>query len=151
MAKFQVGPGIDEYISKLQNLEYNYREVIGPAIYVGAGLVADAVKANIKGLPATAANGLEKAGLIDGFGISKMQDDNGYFNVKLGFTGYNKIKTKKYPGGQPNSVIARSIESGSSWRSSHPFIGPAVRATKDQAEQAMAEEIDKEIKSTMGV
>lgn len=150
MAKFQVGSGIDEYISKLQNLEYNYREVIGPAIYVGAGLVADAVKANIKALPASAANGLEKAGLIDGFGISKMQDDNGYFNVKLGFAGYNKIKTKKYPNGQPNSVIARSIESGSSWRPSYPFVAPAVRSTKDAAEKAMAEEIDKGINETMG-
>lgn len=151
MAKFQVGDGIDRYIDQLQNLEYNCREVIGEAIYVGAGLVADAVKANIKGLPPTAANGLEKAGLIDGFGIAKMRDENGYFNVKLGFTGYNKIKTKKYPGGQPNSVIARSIESGSSWRSSYPFVAPAVRATKDRAEQAMAEEIEKNIKSTMGV
>ena len=150
MAKFEVGNGIDQYMEQLHNLEYNYREIIGPAIYVGAGLVADAVKANIKGLPATAANGLEKAGLIDGFGISKMQDDNGYFNVKLGFTGYNKIKTKKYPGGQPNSVIARSIESGSSWRSSHPFVAPAVRAKKDAAEKAMAEEIDKGINETMG-
>lgn len=151
MAKFQVGPGMDKYLSQLQNLEFQTDEMIGNAIYKGADIVADAIKANIQNLPSSACTETEKAGLLSGFGIAKMQDENGYFNVKAGFDGYNEDVTKRYPRGKPNSMIARSIEGGTSWKPKHPFIGPAVRATKDQAEQVMAEEIEKQIKSTMGV
>ncbi len=150
VAKFQVGSGIDEYISQLQNLEYRSDELIGRAIYKGADIVADAIKANIQSLPASACSDVEKAGLLSGFGIAKMQDENGYFNVKAGFDGYNDDVTKKWPRGKPNSMIARSIEGGTSWKAKHPFIAPAVRATKDAAEKAMAEEIDKGINETMG-
>lgn len=149
MAKFQVGPGMDKYLSQLQNLEFQTDEMIGNAIYKGADIVADAIKANIQNLPSSACTETEKAGLLSGFGIAKMQDENGYFNVKAGFDGYNEDVTKRYPRGKPNSMIARSIEGGTSWKPKHPFIGPAVRATKDQAEQVMAEEIEKNIKSTM--
>lgn len=149
MAKFQVGPGMDKYLSQLQNLEFQTEEMIGNAIYKGADIVADAIKANIQNLPSSACTETEKAGLLSGFGIAKMQDENGYFNVKAGFDGYNEDVTKRYPRGKPNSMIARSIEGGTSWKPKHPFIGPAVRATKDQAEQVMAEEIEKQIKSTM--
>lgn len=150
MAKFQVGSGIDQYIDQLRNLEYTGRETIGKAIYVGADIVADAVKANINALPSSACTDVEKAGLIAGFGIAKMQDENGYFNVKLGFDGYNDNVTKKWPKGKPNSMIARSIEAGTSWKPKHPFVAPAVRANKDAAEKAMAEEIEKSIQETMG-
>lgn len=73
MAKFQVGSGIDEYISQLQNLEFNTEDLIGRAIYKGADIVADAIKANIEGLPSSACTDVEKAGLLSGFGIAKMQ------------------------------------------------------------------------------
>lgn len=142
---------MDKYLSQLQNLEFQTDEMIGNAIYKGADIVADAIKANIQNLPSSACTETEKAGLLSGFGIAKMQDENGYFNVKAGFDGYNEDVTKRYPRGKPNSMIARSIEGGTSWKPKHPFIGPAVRATKDQAEQVMAEEIEKQIKSTMGV
>lgn len=150
MAKFQVGTGIDQYITQLTNLEYQTEDLIGKAIYKGADIVADAIKANIESLPGSACTDVEKAGLISGFGIAKMQDENGYFNVKAGFDGYNDQVTKKYPKGKPNSMIARSIEGGTSWKSKHPFIAPAVRSSKDAAEKAMAEEIEKGINETMG-
>ena len=74
-----------------------------------------------------------------------MQNENGYINVKLGFDGYNSVKTKKYPKGQPNALIARVTESGSSYRTKTPFIRPAVRATKKAAEQAGQAKIDERI------
>lgn len=150
MAKFQVGKGIDQYISQLQNLEFNSDELIGRAIYKGADIVADAIKANIQSLPSSACTDVEKAGLLNGFGIARMQDEGGYFNVKAGFDGYNDDVTKKWPHGKPNSMIARSIEGGTSWKAKYPFIAPAVRSSKDAAEKAMAEEIDKGINETMG-
>ena len=150
MAKFQVGSGIDEYISQLRNLEFNTEDLIGRAIYKGADIVADAIKANIESLPSSACTDVEKAGLLNGFGIARMQDENGYFNVKAGFDGYNDDVTKKWPHGKPNSMIARSIEGGTSWKAKHPFIAPAVRSSRDAAEKAMAEEIEKGINETMG-
>lgn len=159
MAKWIVGKGLDNYIAYLQSINAVTDEMIGEAVYDMAKVVADKVRANIQALPAVpnAANIAtyrqgysrlsepEKQGLLDGFGVSPMQDDNGYFNVKLGFDGYNSVKTKKYPQGQPNALIARVTESGSSYREKTPFIRPAVNASKKQAEQAGRMKIDEKI------
>lgn len=161
MAKFIVGKGLDNYISYLQSIEAVTDEMIGEAVYEMAKVVADKVRANIQALPAvsnkaniaTSRQGYsrlsepEKQGLLDGFGVSPMQDDNGYFNVKLGFDGYNSVKTKKYPNGQPNALIARVTESGSSYREKTPFIRPAVNAARKPAEKAGQAKIDEKIKS----
>ena len=150
MAKYQVGTGIDKYIQQLTNLEFRADEIAGRAIYKGADIVANAIKANIQALPASACTVVEKAGLLSGFGIARKQEQGGYINVKAGFDGYNDNVTAKYPHGKPNSMIARSIEGGTSWKPKHPFVGPAVRATKDAAERAMAEEINKSLNQIMG-
>lgn len=150
MAKWIVGKGLDSYISYLQKIDAVTDEAIGEAVYEMAKVVADSVRSGIQALPtvsnraniATYKKGYsrlsdeEKQGLLDGFGVSPMQDDGGYINVKLGFDGYNSVKTKKYPKGQPNALIARVTESGSSYREKTPFIRPAVNASKKQAEQA---------------
>ena len=142
---------------KLQSVS---RECVGQAIHDGAGIVADAVKANIQSLPiderhvkpGEMLNGIskkQKAGLIDGFGIAPLRDENGYLNVKLGFAGYNTVITKSYPNGQPNSVIARSVNSGTSFRQRIPFVDNAVTANKAAAEQKMKDVFDKTLKSSL--
>lgn len=149
MARITVGDGIDQYIERLSNLEFDAADTIGTAIYKGAGIVADEVNRQIRGLPETACTSKEKAALIDGLGISKERNDNGYINVKIGFDGYDSIKTKAYPKGHPISMIARSIEKGTSFRRAVPFVSRAVRASKDEAERAMAEEINKALEKSM--
>ena len=154
-------PGLAEYELMLSRLSQGAEDVAGKAIYAGAEIVADAIRSNIQGLQAvpdevgaiayaekSPAPLTERAkeGLLDGLGISSMQDDNGYYNVKIGFDGYNGLKTKKFPQGQPNVMIARSLESGSSIAPKRPFVRPAVNAVKKQAEAKMAEIIDQEIK-----
>lgn len=74
-----------------------------------------------------------------------MQDENGYLNVKLGFDKYNRTHTKKYPDGQPNQLVARGVESGTTWLQKTPFVDPAVRQSRGDAEKKMAEVLDKEI------
>jgi hypothetical protein len=159
MAKWIVGKGLDKYIAYLQSLEAATDEVIGKAVYEMAKVVADNVKANMMALPAvsneaniaTYKKGYsrlsepEKEGLIEGFGISPMRNDQGYVNVKLGFDGYNSVKTKKYPNGQPNVLIARVTESGSPYREKTGFIRKAVNASKKNAEDAGRITIEKEI------
>lgn len=159
MAKWIVGNGLNSYIEYLQKINAVTDEVVGEAVYEMAKVVADSVRSGIQALPtvsnaaniATYKKGYsrlsdeEKQGLLDGFGVSPMQDDGGYINVKLGFDGYNGVKTKKYPKGQPNALIARVTESGSSYREKTPFIRPAVNASKKQAEQAGQMKIDEKI------
>ena len=142
----------------LSRLEESTDEMIGKAVYAGAGIVADAIKENIKALPIVRGYGTEdnplpggvtapqKAGLIDGLGIAPMQNDMGYLNVKIGFDGYNATKTEKYPQGQPNQLVARGVESGTSWKKKKPFIRPAVNASRNRAEAEMARILDEEIK-----
>lgn len=152
MAKFSVGDGIDNYISQLGNLAAQSEDCIGHAIYAGAGIVADAVKASIDTIPARTGNkkaGVTKKqreGLKKSMGVTSMKSDNGFYNVKVGFDGYNDVVTKKYPKGQPNALIARSIERGTSFSPRTPFVAPAVRKCKKQAELAMQETLDLEIK-----
>lgn len=155
MARFNVGNGIANYISKLGNLATRSDDCIGKAIYAGANIVADAVKASIDTIPTKKGRDTpgvtepQRRGLKESMGIASLQNDNGYFNVKVGFDGYNSIKTKKYPKGQPNALIARSIERGTDFAPKKPFVDPAVRKCRKQAERAMEEAIDNEIKKIM--
>lgn len=153
--------GMQEYMERLQKIGKNTPEIIGKVVYGMADIVADEVRNNIDALPAkTDKEGLkayrskspapitvsEKKGLQEGFGIAPMQNDNGFWHVKLGFSGYNEVKTKKYSKGQPNVLIARSIESGSSVRNKYPFVRPAVNKAKKKAESKGQTIVDEEIK-----
>lgn len=157
--------GLEEYermLSKLGSSETT-RAVCGATIYAGADVVADAIRQGIDALPVapphkrgTASNPLvgvtseQKKGLQESFGITPMGWEDGYYNVKLGFDGYNKVKTKKYPNGQPNSMIARSVNSGTSFRQKIPFVDKATRSAKKTAEKTMAEKFDEQLKKEMG-
>ena len=150
-------PGLNDYELMISRLTKDVDSVAGKAIYAGAGIVADAIRENIKALPIVRGYGTtetplpggvtapQKAGLIEGLGISPMQSDAGYLNVKIGFDGYNATKTEKYPQGQPNQLVARGVESGTSWKQKKPFIRPAINASKSRAEAEMARILDQEI------
>ena len=156
MAKWTM-EGMSEYIAYLQSIAGVTDEAIGAGVYAMAEVVADKVRDNIQALPtvsneaniATYRKGysrlsdLEKQGLLDGFGVTPMQDDGGYKNVKLGFDGYNSVKTKKYPQGQPNVLIARVTESGSSYRQKTPFMRTAVNASRKEALEKGREAVDR--------
>lgn len=168
MAKLAVGNGLDKYIEELNKLAKNTSEVLGKSIYVGAGIVADEVRKNIEKIPVSNSSrrgtqsdpidtitSAQKTGLLQGFGISGMATRDGITNVKLGFEGYNSqvattsVKAKWTDKRQANIMIARSVEGGTSFRRKHPFVAPAVRATRKKAEAAMAEQLDKEIEAAM--
>lgn len=155
-----------EYELMLGKLGDASKEICGEAIYEGAKIVADEVKNNLDSLNVTTdALAMQKAkkgeptyitqrakdGLIKSFGVTPMQKDrDGIYNVKLGFDGYNDVKTKKWTHGQPNQLIARACESGSSAMIKQPFFRQAVQKTKRKAEARMAEVLDEKIKKTGG-
>lgn len=161
MAKFTIGSGISNYIEKLEQLEIMSDEMIGRAVFEGAKIVTDKVASNINALPVDntsfrkyqesgiASAGItssQKAGLKNGLGIATMRNDGGFLNVKVGMDGYNNTKSDRWPNGQPNAMIARSIESGTSFRTKTPFISTAVNATKRTAEAAMAREYEEQLR-----
>lgn len=160
MATFQF-KGVEAYIKKLNALQAgDKRDIIGKTVYVGAAVVADAVRKSIEALPVgpgTAKDGelidtvtpTQKRGLLDGFGVSPLQDDDGFLNVKLGFGGYNGTRTKNYPKGQPNVLIARAVNSGTTFRKKTRFVDKAVSSTRKAAEKAMDETCNREIEKIM--
>ena len=97
----------------------------------------------------TGPNQYQKKGLEDSFGIAPIRNDNGFVNVKLGFDGYNGLKTKRWPNGQPNQMIARSVERGTSWMKANPFMKRALRKARKQAQEAMASRLQSEIQKIM--
>lgn len=160
MARMMI-EGFDEYTLKLYTLAERAEEVCGHAIHDAAAIVTDAIRENIqmlpitrnqKGTPENPIDGVtltQKQGLSEALGIAPMQYDGTFYNVKVGFDGYNNTKTENWPNGQPNLMIARSVESGTYFRKKHPFVRPAVNATRRQAEQIMTQVVDKEIEKIM--
>ena len=155
MAKFQF-EGIDDYIAQLQKIYKDTDEIIGRTIYEGAGVVMRSVVEGIEGISvdnkfgtetqkATGPNSYQKEGLRRSVGISKLRKDGSFWNVKIGFDGYNGLKTKTWPKGQPNAMIARSVESGTSWMQKQPFMRKAENSSRGKCEQVMAKQIDIEI------
>ena len=140
--------GLDEFIAAFSKTDdRNMEEIAGTALYAMAKVAADAVKANLNALTTEQEepwkghrhqhpSQRQKDGLISGFGIAKKQASGGGWNVRLGFDGYNAVKTKKYPNGQPNAMIARSVESGSEWMIKQPFFRNAINASKAAAKKA---------------
>ena len=161
MATIQFKTG-DEYLAKLSKLEVLSRtEICGGAIYAAADIMADAIREELEKIPTDETVGtssnpakgpkkIQKEGLVRSLGIAKMQDDGaGYLNVKIGFDGYNRVRTGRWPKGQPNQMVARSVESGTSWMQKNPFVKRAVSKTRKRALDAMRKHVDSSIEQIM--
>lgn len=157
--------GMDRYIRQLENVANATTGICKAAVYAGAGVVVKEIAKGIEGLRAnydvysmvaynrgapTYINIKQKKGLRDSLGIAKIQEKYGVVSTKIGFDGYNDIKTDRWPEGQPNAMIARACESGSSAMVKQPFVRPAVDRSEQQALSAMEEAADKVIKKTIG-
>lgn len=159
--------GLEEYEKALSKMANHTEEIAEAAVYVGAGIVADAMRAEVEalpvgegqivGLPPKAEKGQkisvvsrrQKGDLLNGLGIAQIENTRGYIQTKVGFDGYGSVKTKKYPNGLPNVVLARSINSGTSFFSKIPFARRAVNSSKTSAVKAMGEKVEEEIKKVM--
>ena len=126
----------------------NSEETAKKAVYAGAKVVADKIRQNLNALNVTPE--LQKQDLIDSFGIAPFDtDEKGVVNTKAGFDGYGSRPTKKYPKGLPNQLLARAIESGTSFRKKQPFVRPAVNAAKKQAIKEMERVVNEEVKKAL--
>lgn len=138
----------EEYALRLSRLGEQSKGIAKRAIYDAANIVANEIRANIDTIQRV--HRYQKADLKKSLGITPMdKSGDGYWNAKIGFDGYGSVPTKKYPKGIPNQLLARSIESGTSFRDKTPFVRRAVAKTKNIALQKMRDRIDEDIKKIM--
>jgi hypothetical protein len=152
--------GFDELELQLSKLADP--ELAKDVVMAGAQPVADEIRKSIEALPEdkfrylkknevfTGVPKQQKQDLLDSLGITPPDIDfDGNTNTKIGFDGYGKIPTKKYPKGVPNQLLARAVESGSSVRKKTPFIRKAVNKSKKLAEAEMQKKLDEHIEIIM--
>lgn len=161
MATIQFKKG-DDYLFKISQLELRTKEhVLGPAIYEAGNIIADAIRAELMAIPTdnrfirngekvNGPNEYQKTSLMLSLGIAKMQENEaGFYNIKIGFDGYNGIETKRWPNGQPNQMVARSVERGTSWLKANPFVKRAVSKNRSRAVNVMKTVVDQKIYEIM--
>ena len=159
MARLEI-KGFDELELRLSKLADP--ELAKDVVMAGAQPVADEIRKSIEALPEdkfrylkknevfTGVPKQQKQDLLDSLGITPPDIDfDGNTNTKIGFDGYGKIPTKKYPKGVPNQLLARAVESGSSVRKKTPFIRKAVNKSKKLAEAEMQKKLDEKIEIIM--
>lgn len=155
--------GIEEYSRALAEIGAQREKIIEQAVYGGAAVVADEIRAGIEAIPIEEGeNGLppvgtpehkltgvsrrQKADLLDGFGLAPIQNDGGYIQTKAGMDGYGSVKTKKYPKGTPNSMLMRGIESGTTFREKNPVMRKAANRSRKKSIKKMGDIIDEQMK-----
>lgn len=153
MATF-VFEGVNAYATQLKKLDDKAEGMIKRAVYDGADKVKEAFIAEISSLPVTGnryretelpltgVTETQKRGLLDGLGLATMRNEAGFINTKIGFDGYNSVRSPKYPYGQPNALIANAVNSGSSVRKKIPFINRATKAAVGPCKLAMMKRFD---------
>lgn len=159
LAKLIINPALEAYIQELSKFERDMPEIAEKVVMAGAQPVADEIRDQLNNLPEDTFRRLNKdeefkglpdvqwKDLSESLGIAPVDvDHNGNTNTKIGFKGYGKHPTRKYPRGLPNALLARAVESGSSIRKKTPFVRPGVRKSKKKAIEDMEETLIKEIK-----
>lgn len=153
MAKIKTtfSDGINEYLQTLNRLGKEIEGISKQAIYEGAKIIADEIKNNIEALPTDEEWGTpkkmkagptkaEKENIARGLGIAHMQDNKGTINTKIGYddAGYDENN-------KPIQMIARSVNSGTSFMKKNPFFEKGVRNSRNKAKQKMIEVAEKEL------
>lgn len=135
-------PGMDAYLKSFDKIASEVPRIESQALFDGAGLLADAVGQEIDGL--TELNQIQRRDLRKGMGIAGFWSEDGATVTKIGFEGYNSIKTRRWPNGQPNAMIARSLIRGTSWMRANRFTARAAKKDREACIRAMQERVDRE-------
>ena len=154
--------GLDELNYMISKLGSEAMNVASAALYDGAGIVADAMKAAANSIqaepqrpknrppaktPARLPTPAEKAAVVDKTGIAKFRKTNGEVNTLIGVAGnagYAMINGHR----TPVRMIARAINSGTSFMKKQPVFRKAASTSTSQAQAAIvakAEEMFNEI------
>lgn len=166
MAIWKNNSGMEDFINLCIFTDKQLSKVIGRSIHPGAKIMANAIKQSINGIQVDDSKGShhykdkdgnthnrfrtgptseQKKALIESFGIATIKRTRYGWNVKAGWDGYNGIYTKKYPKGQPNAMIARAVNVGTTFMRPQPFLDRAVKGAEAATLQAIADQFDIEL------
>lgn len=153
--------GLEELQRGLLLIEEDAEEICKRAIFDGASEAADTLKAttaSLRTVPDVVAinnwrkgqqgylSVKQKAGLLAGLGIARMKTQGKEINTKVGFSGYNDVKTKRWPNGQPNIMIAAVCNHGdSNTMVRQPFVDAAAEMAAGHITDAMRETLAAEL------
>lgn len=147
--------GLTETIKMLENIEGNTDYIIEKALTEGGGEVCDVMRNEVSKLRTSdeyaGGNGkryakpTDKKGLLESLGYTPVQLNGSVFDINCGWDGYNKDKTKKYPKGHANQMIANAINKGTSFLIAQPFINRTQRRAREAAINKIQDVFDEEI------
>lgn len=136
-------PGLSEYEKQLNQILAHVDGIVNMSLYDGAAVLANEVQEEIKGLKELTPEA--RQGLHDGLGVAHFWHEGEATVTKIGFEGYNSKKTKRWPKGQPNAMIARSLIRGTSWQRANRFTQRAAKSARQKCVEAMRKRFDTEI------
>ena len=154
--------GLEELGRMMAQLGSKAQDVASGALYDGAGVVADAMRAAANSIqaepqrrknrppaktPARLPTPAEKAAVVNKTGIAHFRKEADGVNTLIGVTGsagYADVNGRR----KPVRLIARAINSGTSFMKKQPVFRKAASMSKTQAQAAIvakAEEMFNEI------
>lgn len=154
LAKMQVD-GISTLGTELDGLINEISDINSAALYDAVGYVADEIKTALDGMPVRTegrsdhrlygATEREKSQIINGFGVSKHQKENGDITASIGFTGYVETPSKKYNNMVPTGMLMQTIEFGTAFRKGTHTITNASKQLKKSVPEVIDKRFQEEI------
>ena len=131
----------DDFLMKVSRLADRTDEILSKVLEAGAEVVESKVRSNLSSVigKGTKKPSRSTGELLSALGTSPaLQDRNGDFNVKIGFS-------EPRSDGESNAKIATILEYGKSGQPAKPFLKPAVTASKKASIEAMKAKLESEI------
>lgn len=131
----------EDFLMKVSRLADKTDEILPKVLEAGAEVVEAKVRSNLASVigKGTKEPSRSTGQLLAALGTSPaLQDRNGDFNVKVGFS-------EPRSDGESNAKIATILEYGKSGQPAKPFLKPAKSASKDAAIEAMKAKLESEV------
>lgn len=133
----------EEFLMKVSRLADKTDTILPKVLEAGGKVVESKVRSNLATVIGkdTKKPSRSTGQLLSALGTSPaLQDRNGDFNVKVGFSEPRR-------NGGSNAKIASVLEYGRSGQRAKPFLKPAKSASKSAAIEAMKEKLEAEVKA----
>ncbi|MGJ0776033.1 HK97-gp10 family putative phage morphogenesis protein [Faecalicoccus pleomorphus] len=131
----------EEFLMKVSKLADRTDEILPKVLEAGAEVVESKVRSNLASVigKGTKEPSRSTGQLLSALGTSPaLQDKNGDFNVKVGFS-------EPRSDGESNAKIATILEYGKSGQPARPFLKPAKSSSKNACIEAMKEKLESEV------
>lgn len=152
--------GMEEINAMLGKLEQGVNGIAAQAVYEGAGIIADELKSQAKGIRTApfkyATHGRqrlpspeEKAAILGAGGIARFKNEGGAeVQTSVGYSnaGYAEVAGRI----KPIPLLVNAINSGTSFMKKQPFVRKANSSGGKKATAAMKEMIEKSLESLAG-